>query len=145
MINLIPQQLLLTTKEVFYVFHFQLQKPIGYIISVIEGTIYDVAVDLRKTSGTFGLHASIKLSEKSDTQIYVPPGFAHGFCCLEKENYIIYSCTQYRHASSERSIKYNDKTILEDVKDFHILIHRLNTYLKYYYICLQIFAPFVIY
>ena len=50
-------------------------------------------------------------SEKNSKSVYIPPGFAHGFCALEKENYVLYSCTQYRNAGSERAIKYNDKEI----------------------------------
>ena len=51
------------------------------------------------------------MSEKNSKSIYIPPGFAHGFCALDKENYIIYSCTQYRNANSEVGIKYNDKDL----------------------------------
>ena len=80
-------------------------------VSVLKGKVYDVAIDLRKNSKTFCKVFSCILSEKKSQSIYIPPGFAHGFCGLDKENYIIYSCTNYRNASSERSIKYNDKTL----------------------------------
>tara|TARA_Y100000741_G_scaffold335349_1_gene293232 strand:+ start:255 stop:782 length:528 start_codon:yes stop_codon:yes gene_type:complete len=98
-------------KNVIRGLHIQTKKSQGKFVSVLKGRIYDVAVDLRKNSKTFGKFFSCILSEKNSKSIYIPPGFAHGFCCLEKENYIIYSCTQYRHAFSERAIKYNDKTL----------------------------------
>jgi dTDP-4-dehydrorhamnose 3,5-epimerase len=98
-------------KNVIRGLHIQTKKTQGKFVSVLKGKVYDVAVDLRKNSKTFGKFFSCILSEKNSQSIYIPPGFAHGFCGLEKENYIIYSCTQYRDTSSERAIKYNDKKI----------------------------------
>ena len=88
--------------------HFQIRKPQGKLISVIKGEIFDVAVDIRKNSKTFGKHFSIRLSEKNCTSVYIPPGFAHGFLTLKKENIICYSLTEYRSPKDERSLKYND-------------------------------------
>ena len=85
------------------------QKAQGKFVSVIKGKIFDVAVDLRRKSKTFGKYYKIILSEKNNKSIFIPPGFAHGFCTLEKENYIIYSCTNYRNKNSEIGIRYNDK------------------------------------
>ena len=98
-------------KNVIRGLHIQTKNSQGKLISVLKGKIYDVALDLRKNSKTFGKFFSYVLSEKNSHSIYIPPGFAHGFCGLEKENYIIYSCTQYRNAASERAIKYNDKKL----------------------------------
>jgi len=98
-------------KNVIRGLHIQTKKSQGKFISVLKGKIYDVVVDLRKNSKTFGKFFSCILSEKNSQSIYIPPGFAHGFCGLDKENYIIYSCTQYRDANSERAIKYNDKKL----------------------------------
>ena len=70
-----------------------------------------MAIDLRKNSSTFGKIFTTILSEKNSKSIYIPPGFAHGFCGLNKENYVIYSCTNYRDAKSEIGIKYNDKKL----------------------------------
>ena len=89
----------------------QTKNPQGKFISVIKGKIFDVAVDLRKNSITFEKFFTIILSEKNSLSIYIPPGFAHGFCALDKENFIIYSNTKYREAKSEIGIKYNDKTL----------------------------------
>ncbi len=98
-------------KNVIRGLHIQTKKSQGKFISVLKGKIYDVALDLRKNSKTFGKVFTCVLSEKNSQSIYIPPGFAHGFCGLNKENYIIYSCTKYRNASSERAIKYNDKKL----------------------------------
>ena len=98
-------------KNVIRGMHIQTKKSQGKFISVLKGKVYDVAVDLRKNSKTFGKFFSCILSEKNSQSIYIPPGFAHGFCGLEKENYIIYSCTKYRHAKNEKAIKYNDKEL----------------------------------
>ena len=98
-------------KNVIRGLHIQTKKSQGKFISVLKGKIYDVSLDLRKNSKTFGKVFTCILSENNSQSIYIPPGFAHGFCGLDKENYIIYSCTQYRNASSERAIKYNDKKL----------------------------------
>ena len=98
-------------KNVIRGLHIQTKKSQGKFISVLKGKIYDVAVDLRKNSKTFGKFFSCILSEENSQSIYIPSGFAHGFCGLSKENYIIYSCTEYRDANSERAIKYNDKKL----------------------------------
>tara|TARA_B110000014_G_scaffold213005_1_gene165667 strand:+ start:37 stop:561 length:525 start_codon:yes stop_codon:yes gene_type:complete len=98
-------------KNVIRGLHIQTKRSQGKFISVLKGKIYDVALDLRKNSKTFGKVFKCILSEKNSQSIYIPQGFAHGFCGLDKENYIIYSCTQYRDATSERAIKYNDKTL----------------------------------
>ena len=98
-------------KNVVRGLHIQSKKTQGKYVSVLKGKIFDVAVDLRKNSNNFGKFFSCVLSERNSKSIYIPPGFAHGFCGLDKENYIIYSCTQYRNAGSERAIKYNDKRL----------------------------------
>ena len=101
----------LSKKNVVRGLHLQRIKPQGKLITVLKGKIFDVALDLRKNSKTFGKYFSIYLSEKNSTSIYIPPGFAHGFCGMDKENYMIYSCTNYRHEKSEMGIKFNDEDI----------------------------------
>ena len=98
-------------KNVIRGLHLQKKNSQGKFISVIKGKIFDVAVDLRKNSKTFGHYYQCILSEKNSKSVYIPPGFAHGFQSLEKENYIVYSCTQYRHSASEKVIKFNDKEL----------------------------------
>ena len=102
------QILSVSKKNVLRGLHFQVRKPQGKLISVLKGEIFDVAVDLRKNSKTYGKYFSIKLSEKNCTSVFIPPGFAHGFLTLKNENIICYSCTEYRSPIDERSLKYND-------------------------------------
>ena len=102
------QILSVSKKNVLRGLHFQVKIPQGKLISVLKGEIFDVTVDLRKNSKTFGKYFSIRLSEKNCTSVYVPPGFAHGFLTLKKENIICYSCTEYRSPKNERSLKFND-------------------------------------
>ena len=98
-------------KNVIRGLHYQLKKPQGKFISVIKGEILDVALDLRKNSKTYGKYYKVLLSEKNCKSIYIPEGFAHGFSCLGNENIVIYSCTNYRNASGEKGILWNDKTL----------------------------------
>ncbi len=96
-------------KNVIRGLHLQTKLSQGKFVSVVKGKIFDVAVDLRKNSKTFGKYFSCILSEHNATSIYIPPGFAHGFQAMENDNYVIYSCTQYRNKESEKSININDK------------------------------------
>ena len=98
-------------KNVIRGLHLQTKNSQGKFISVIKGKIFDVVVDLRKNSKTFGMHISTILSEKNSKSIFIPPGFAHGFCTLSNENYVVYSCTKYREKKYEVGIKYNDKDL----------------------------------
>ena len=98
-------------KNVVRGLHIQTKNPQGKYISVIKGKIFDVVVDLRKNSKTYGKVLTTIISEKNSKSIYIPPGFAHGFCALSKENYIIYSCTKYREKNYEVGIKYNDRDL----------------------------------
>ncbi len=98
-------------KNVIRGLHLQTQKSQGKFLSVIKGKIFDIALDLRKNSKTYGKYFSCILSEKNSNSIYIPPGFAHGFQALDKENYVIYNCTKYRNSKSEIAIKYDDKNL----------------------------------
>ena len=91
--------------------HIQNNNKQGKFVTVIKGKIFDVVVDLRKKSTTFGKCYCCILSEDNSYSIYIPPGFAHGFQTLSKENYIIYSCSKYRDSKSEIALKYNDKNL----------------------------------
>ena len=98
-------------KNVIRGLHLQKKNSQGKFVSVLKGKIFDVAVDLRKNSKTFGKYYSCILSEKNSKSIFIPPGFAHGFQTLDNENYITYSCTRYRHSKSEIAIKFDDKDL----------------------------------
>lgn len=95
-------------KNVIRGLHLQSKNSQGKYVTVLKGKVFDVVVDLRKNSKTYGKIFTSILSEKNSTSIYVPPGFAHGFCGLSKENYVIYSCTKYRDKNNEVGIMYND-------------------------------------
>ena len=95
-------------KNVIRGLHIQTKNSQGKFLSVIKGKIFDVALDLRKNSKTYGKYFNCILSEKNSKSIYIPPGFAHGFCGLDKENYVIYSCTKYRNSRTEVGIKFDD-------------------------------------
>ena len=98
-------------KNVIRGLHIQLKNSQGKLLTIIKGKIFDVVLDLRYSSKTFGKIFKIELSEKNSKSLYIPPGFAHGFCSLNKENYIIYSCTKYRNKQSEIGILWNDKDL----------------------------------
>jgi len=98
-------------KNVVRGLHLQNKNSQGKFVTVIKGKIFDVAVDLRKNSKTYGKNFKCILSEENSTSIFIPPGFAHGFQALSNETYIIYSCTKYRDAKSEIAIKYNDEKL----------------------------------
>lgn len=88
--------------------HFQKNKPQGKLVRVIKGEVYDVAVDIRKDSPTFGQWEGVILSEKNKTQFWVPPGFAHGFIVLSDTADFEYKCTDYYDPDDEGCILWND-------------------------------------
>ena len=98
-------------KNVIRGLHFQTKKPQAKFLTIIKGKIFDVVIDLRKNSKTFGKYFSIILSNKSTSSIYIPEGFAHGFCGLDKENIVYYGCTEYRNKNYELGILWNDKDL----------------------------------
>ena len=90
-----------------------LQKEFGQdkFVSVVKGKIFDVVVDLRKKAKTYGKKYSIILSEKNSTSLFIPAGFAHGFCTMAKENLVFYGCTNYRSKDDEIGILWNDSEL----------------------------------
>jgi dTDP-4-dehydrorhamnose 3,5-epimerase len=95
-------------KNVLRGLHIQKNKSQAKIITVSHGKIFDVCVDLRKKSKTYGKHFSINMSQKSDFSLLIPSGFAHGFLCLSKECIIYYKCSQYRDKNTEMTLLWND-------------------------------------
>ena len=98
-------------KNVIRGLHLQTKFKQGKFVSVIKGKIFDVVLDLRKKSKTYGKHHSITLSDKNSTSLFIPAGFAHGFCGLEKENLILYGFTKYRSKKNEVGILWNDDSL----------------------------------
>ena len=91
--------------------HLQRNKQQAKIITVAQGKILDVVVDLRKKSKTYGKYFSIEISYDSDFSLFIPEGFAHGFMCLSKTCLVYYKCTNYRDQKSEITLKWNDKDL----------------------------------
>jgi len=88
--------------------HYQLNRPQGKLVMVVEGRVFDVAVDIRKGSPTFGQWHSVELSAENGRQLYIPPGYAHGFFVLSERAGFMYRCTDYYTPSDERGIRWND-------------------------------------
>jgi dTDP-4-dehydrorhamnose 3,5-epimerase len=88
--------------------HYQVRHPIGHLIYVTHGCVFDVGVDLRRNSPTFGQHVAVTLSAENNQQLYLPPGVAHGFCALGEENEILYKCTDCHYPEDEAGILWND-------------------------------------
>ena len=91
--------------------HLQTKKSQAKIITVVQGKILDVVVDLRKKSKTFGKYFAIEISQNSDFSLFIPENFAHGFLCLSKNCGVYYKCSNYRDKKSETTIKWNDKSL----------------------------------
>ena len=100
-----------STKGVLRGLHFQNPNSQGKLVSVLEGEGFDVAVDIRKGSPTFGQWEGHLLSGSSHLQFYVPPGFAHGFVVTSETALFTYKCTDFYHPESEHSILWNDPAI----------------------------------
>ena len=98
-------------KNVLRGLHLQTKKPQAKLITVLSGEIYDVCVDCRTNSKTFGKHFSIKLSSKENKSLLIPEGFAHGFYTLSGNVVLHYKCSNYRHKNSETGILWNDKKL----------------------------------
>jgi dTDP-4-dehydrorhamnose 3,5-epimerase len=100
-----------STKGVLRGLHFQYTQPQGKLVRVIKGTVYDVAVDLRKGSETYGKYEGVVLSDENRKQFYIPPGFAHGFVVLSDEAEFTYKCTDFYNGDDEGGIIWNDPEI----------------------------------
>lgn len=100
-----------STKGVLRGLHFQKTKPQGKLVTVTDGEVFDVAVDLRPDSETFGQHEAIILTGSNKRQFYVPPGFAHGFCVLSDTADFQYKCTDYYDLSDECGLLWNDPVL----------------------------------
>ncbi|MEZ5671850.1 MAG: dTDP-4-dehydrorhamnose 3,5-epimerase [Thiotrichaceae bacterium] len=100
-----------SVKGVLRGLHFQKQYPQGKLVYLTRGAVFDVAVDIRKDSPTFGQWVGVTLTAESHQQFYVPPGFAHGFCVLSDTADFHYKCTDYYHPEDEGSLRWNDPDV----------------------------------
>jgi dTDP-4-dehydrorhamnose 3,5-epimerase len=91
--------------------HYQITQPQGKLVQVTRGEVYDVAVDLRRSSPTFGRAVGVILNEDNHWQLYIPPGFAHGFCVTSEVADFAYKCTSYYNPSDERTLLWSDPAL----------------------------------
>ncbi|HQN17489.1 MAG TPA: dTDP-4-dehydrorhamnose 3,5-epimerase [Syntrophobacteraceae bacterium] len=94
--------------------HYQRGNPQGKLVMALEGEIYDVAVDIRRGSPTFGRWVGAALSARNCLQIYIPEGFAHGFCVVSETATVLYKCTDYYAPAEERTIRWDDPALAID-------------------------------
>lgn len=100
-----------SVKGVLRGLHYQKEHPQGKLVRVIRGRVYDVAVDIRRGSVTYGKWFGIELSEENRKQLYIPEGFAHGFLVLSENAEFCYKCTDFYHPGDEGGIAWNDPTL----------------------------------
>jgi dTDP-4-dehydrorhamnose 3,5-epimerase len=91
--------------------HYQTEKIQGKLVRVVSGSVFDVVVDLRKSSATFGKWAGVELSAQNHKQLWIPPGFAHGFLVLSETAEFLYKTTDYYHPQSEICLAWDDPTV----------------------------------
>jgi len=100
-----------SVKNVLRGLHYQIQQPQGKLVRVVQGTVLDVAVDIRRSSPTFGQYVAVELSAENKRMLWVPEGFAHGFVVLSDTAEFLYKTTDYWVPEFERSIAWNDPAI----------------------------------
>jgi dTDP-4-dehydrorhamnose 3,5-epimerase len=91
--------------------HYQIRQPQGKLVRVVRGRVFDVAVDLRRSSPAFGRWAGVELSEDNHRQLWIPPGFAHGFLVLSESADFLYKATDYYAPEHERAIRWDDPSV----------------------------------
>lgn len=94
--------------------HYQCPHPQGKLLCVLSGTVFDVAVDIRRGSPRFGQWVGVELTAENHHQLYVPPGFAHGFCVLSDTADVMYKCTDLYHPEADRGLLWSDPDIAID-------------------------------
>jgi dTDP-4-dehydrorhamnose 3,5-epimerase len=103
-----------STQGILRGLHYQMQQTQGKLVRVVEGAVFDVAVDMRKDSETFGQWVGVELSAENKRQLWVPEGFAHGFYVLSETAEFVYKCTDYYAPEHDRSLLWNDPTVAID-------------------------------
>lgn len=113
-----------STKGVLRGLHFQKEYPQGKLVRVVKGAVFDVAVDLRSDSETYGKWFGVELTEENKKQFYIPEGFAHGFLVLSDTATFVYKCTDFYNHNAESGILWNDPTLNIDwpIKDINKII-----------------------
>jgi dTDP-4-dehydrorhamnose 3,5-epimerase len=103
-----------STKGILRGLHYQQKQTQGKLVRVTSGAVYDVAVDMRESSPTFGKAVGVVLSAENKRQLWVPEGFAHGFYVMTESAEFVYKCTDYYHPESEVSVAWNDAELAID-------------------------------
>ncbi len=107
----IQDNLVYSKKNVLRGLHYQINKPQGKLVQCYKGAIFDVAVDIRNNSVNYLKWVGFELNSKNNRQLYIPEGFAHGYCVLSNSALVSYKCTNIYNPKFERGIKWNDKNI----------------------------------
>ena len=109
----------MSTKGTLRGLHYQIQRPQGKLVRVLYGEVFDVAVDIRRSSQNFGKWFGILLSANNKRAVYIPPNFAHGFCVLSDRAEFLYKCTDFYGPEYERTIRWDDPELAIDwpIKD----------------------------
>ena len=105
-----------SAKGVLRGLHYQIQHPQGKLVRAVQGAVLDVAVDIRKSSPTFGKHVTLELSAENKRMLWIPEGFAHGFVVLSETAEFLYKTTDYWYPEYERSLRWDDSTLNIDWK-----------------------------
>jgi dTDP-4-dehydrorhamnose 3,5-epimerase len=100
-----------SSRNVLRGLHYQLKNPQGKLVRVVEGEILDVAVDMRRSSATFGRWETVRLSGENKRTLWIPPGFAHGFRVISEKAHVLYKATDFYAPAHERTIAWNDPTL----------------------------------
>ena len=110
-VNFVQDNHSCSAKNVLRGLHYQIQQPQGKLVRVVQGAVFDVAVDIRRSSPTFGQHVSVELSEENKRMLWVPEGFAHGFLVLSKRAEFLYKTTDYWAPEFERCLRWDDPSL----------------------------------
>jgi dTDP-4-dehydrorhamnose 3,5-epimerase len=108
---LVQDNLSYSVKNTLRGLHYQINKPQAKLVQVLKGKVFDVAVDIRKDSSTYGKWVGVELSDVNNRQFYIPEGFAHGFCVLSETAYFVYKCSDYYSPEDEGGILWSDPDI----------------------------------
>ncbi len=106
--NFVQDNLSLSRQGILRGLHYQWPNPQGKLVQVLRGAVFDVAVDIRRGSPNFGRWVAYELSAANHRQLYIPEGFAHGFCVLSREALFVYKCTDFYHPENEYSLRWDD-------------------------------------
>jgi dTDP-4-dehydrorhamnose 3,5-epimerase len=113
-LNFVQDNHSLSKQNVLRGLHYQIIQPQGKLVRTVVGSIFDVAVDIRKSSPTFGLWVGYELSAENKCQLWIPPGFAHGFVVLSEVAEVLYKTTEYYNPQGDRCILWNDPDLAID-------------------------------